>query len=261
MTHFHFRRRRPGPKIAAAALAWLVATGSPAAAASEAPALTLAEFCAVPESAIPDGFLKHTREAYRAGKPLRIVAFGTSSSAGTGAASRGTAYPARLQADLQERFAIPVEVLNTSVGGQSARQMASRLEDDVVSLGPSLVVWQTGTVDAAGHLQLEDFGRALSQGVEMLEKEGIDVVFMNMQYSRRIELLVNYWPYVEMMNAVAAQSGAVLFDRLEMMRHWASAGRLDFDNMPRAERASRAVKLHECIALQLGDMIEKAVRR
>jgi hypothetical protein len=237
-------RRR---QIVAAWVACLVAACSPAAQAAEpTPQAELAAFCAVPENLSDGGFLKHAREAYRAGKPLRIVA---------------NAYPARLQADLQERFAIPVEVVNKSVGGQSARQMASRLEDDVVSLAPSLVIWQTGTVDAAGNLQIEDFGRALSQGVEMLEKEGIDVIFMNMQYSRRIELLVNYWPYVEMMNAVAAQSGAVLFDRLEMMRHWAGEGRLDFDNMPRAERASRAAKLHECIAVQLGDMIEKAVRR
>lgn len=262
MTSFHGVRRRPPRKAIAALVAGVVAALSPAAwAADPPPPAELAQFCAVPDGVIPDGFLKHTRETYRAGKPLRIVAFGTSSSAGTDAASRANAYPARLQANLEERFAIPVEVVNTSVRGQSARQMTSRLEDDVVSLEPSLVIWQTGTVDAAGHLQLEDFGRSLFQGVEMLEKEGIDVVFMNMQYSRRIELLVNYWPYVEMMNAVAAQSGAVLFDRLEMMRHWASEGRLDFDNMPRAERASRAAKLHECIALQLGDMIEKAVRR
>jgi lysophospholipase L1-like esterase len=249
-------------QIAAAMVACLAAVFSPAAQAAEpTPQVELAAFCAVPENLSDGGFLKHTRDAYRAGKPLRIVAFGTSSSTGVGAASRANAYPARLQADLQERFAIPVEVVNKSVGGQSARQMASRLEDDVVSLAPSLVIWQTGTVDAAGNLEIEEFGRSLSQGVEMLEKEGIDVILMNMQYSRRIELLVNYWPYVEMMNAVAAQSGAVLFDRLEMMRHWAGEGRLDFDNMPRAERASRAAKLHECIALQLGNMIEKAVRR
>lgn len=249
-------------QIAAAMVACLAAVFSPAAQAAEpTPQAELAAFCAVPENLSDGGFLKHTRDAYRAGKPLRIVAFGTSSSTGAGAASRANAYPARLQADLQERFAIPVEVVNKSVGGQSARQMASRLEDDVVSLAPSLVIWQTGTVDAAGNLEIEEFGRSLSQGVEILEKEGIDVILMNMQYSRRIELLVNYWPYVEMMNAVAAQSGAVLFDRLEMMRHWAGEGRLDFDNMPRAERASRAAKLHECIALQLGNMIEKAVRR
>lgn len=221
----------------------------------------LRAFCAVPEDLAPDGFLKHTRAAYRAGKPLRVVVLGTSSSAGTGGSARGEPYPARLQADLQRRFALPVDVVNKSLGGQTARQMAARLEDDAASLGPSLVVWQTGTVDAAAHAELEDFGRTLSQGIEMLEKEGIDVILMNMQYSRRIELLVNYGPYVEMMKAVAAQADAPLFDRLEMMRHWAAEGRLDFDNMPRSERASRAVKLHECLALQLGDMIEKAVRR
>ena len=244
-----------------AVIALLAAAPCGAAFAADAPPDDLRSFCAVPENLVAGGFLKHTREAYRSGKPLRIVAFGTSSTAGTGSASRGEAYPVKLQADLQERFGIPAEVINKSVGGQTARQMIGRLEDDVVSFSPSLMIWQTGTVDAAGNVQVEDFGRALSQGIEMLDKEGIDVIFVNMQYSRRIELLVNYAPYVEMMKAAAAQSDAILFDRLEMMRHWAAEGRLDFDNMPRTERASRAVKLHECIALQLGDMIEKAVRR
>jgi len=249
-------RRRVG-LWAALALAALAAA-APRVAAGEASALKA--FCQVPEELSAGGFLKHTRDAYRAGKPLRIVALGTSSSAGAGAA-RGGAYPARLQADLNERFSIPVEVINKSLGGQTARRMATRLEDDVVSLTPSLVIWQTGTVDAAGNVPPDNFARALFQGVEMLEKEGIDVIFMNMQYSRRVELLVNYGPYVEMMKAAAAQSAAVLFDRREMMRHWSVEGRLDFDDLPRAERASRAAKLHECIALQLGDMIEKAVRR
>ena len=93
-------------QIVAAWVACLVAACSPAAQAAEpTPQAELAAFCAVPENLSDGGFLKHAREAYRAGKPLRIVAFGTSSSAGTGAASRANAYPARLQADLQERFA------------------------------------------------------------------------------------------------------------------------------------------------------------
>ncbi|MFN4283724.1 MAG: SGNH/GDSL hydrolase family protein [Alphaproteobacteria bacterium] len=235
---------------------------APAAAdAGVSPASDLRAFCAVPESLSPSVFLKHTRAAYRAGKPLRVVVLGTSSSAGTGGPGRGEPYPARLQTDLQRRFALPVEVVNKSLPGQTARQMAARLEDDAASRSPSLVIWQTGTVDASAHAEVDDFGRALSQGIEILDKEGIDVILMNMQYSRRIELLVNYGPYVEMMKAAASQSDALLFDRLEMMRHWAAEGRLDFDDMPRSERASRAVKLHECLALQLGDMIEKAVRR
>ena len=263
MTIFYVSRSAslPGWRIAGMAVVLMAAFGPSAGAAEATPALELAQFCAVPQTIIPDGFLKHAREAYRAGKRLRIVAFGTSSSAGAGATKSDDSYPARLQADLQERFTVPVEVINKSIGGQSARQMASRLEDDVVSLQPSLVIWQTGTTDSVGSLQVDDFGRALSEGIEMLDKEGIDVILMNMQYARRLGPLVNYRPYLDMMNVVVTQSDAVLFDRIEMMRHWASGGHLDFDNMPRAERASNAVKLHECIAVQMGNIIEKAIRR
>jgi hypothetical protein len=35
---------------------------------------------------------------------------------------------------------------------------------------------------------------------------------------------------------------------------------LDFDNVPRGERSARASRLHRCIAWQLANIIEAAVR-
>ena len=152
-------------------MAWLCASavlafgGSilPSARANDA-SMPLKAFCAIPDELKPVGFLKHTRDSYRAGKPFRIVVIGTSSSAGTGSSARGEAYAARLQDDLEARFTLPVTVMNVSVGGQSARRMAIRLEDDAISKEPTLVIWQTGTVDAARNMEVEDFGQALSQG-------------------------------------------------------------------------------------------------
>lgn len=217
-------------------------------------------FCAVPPDlqakTLP---LRHTRAAHKAGKPLRIVALGTSSTSG-GAAARGDSYPAQLEEELEKRLpGRSVMVINKGVGGQTARKMAERIEDDVLSLQPHLVIWQTGTVDTANNVDPEDFARALSQGIEMLVKEGTDVILMNMQYSRRLELIVNYEPYLEMMTAAAAQSDALLFDRLGMMRYWSESDQLKFENIPRGERAARASRLYHCIAWQLANLIEAAI--
>lgn len=220
------------------------------------------DICAVPpeftEMPVP---LQHTRAALKAGKPIRIVALGTSSTAGTGAATREEAYPAKLQAELSRLLpGANIVVINQGIGGQLARRMVERIEDDAIALEPSLVVWQAGTVDTVNNIDLEEFGQALAQGIDILHKEDIDVVLMNMQYSRRMELLLNYEPYDDMMQAIAAQSDVAVFDRLGIMKYWAYNGRFDYDNVPRSERRQLAAKVHGCLGRLLAEMIHKSVR-
>lgn len=221
-----------------------------------------ADLCAVsPEYLEPIMPLRHTRAQYKAGKPIRIVAFGTSSTAGTGAATRADAYPAKLQEDLSRLLpGAEVVVINKGIGGQSSRQMVDRIEDDVVALEPSLVVWQTGTVDTVNNVDVEEFGKDLAHGIDILHKEDIDVILMNMQYSRRMELVLNYEPYDDMMTDIAAQSDVAVFDRLGIMKYWAYNGRFDYDHVPRSQRRQLAAKVHGCLGRLLADMIHKAVR-
>ena len=221
-----------------------------------------ASICSVPPelqgTTLP---LRHARAQYKAGKTIRIVAFGTSSTAGSGAANRSDAYPAKLQEELAHLLpGAKVVVINQGIGGQSSRQMVDHIEDDVVALEPSLVIWQTGTVDTVNNIDVEEFGNSLSQGIDILHKEDIDVVLMNMQYSRRLELLLNYDPYDDMMSARAAQADVAVFDRLEIMKYWAYSGRFDYDNVPRNERRQLAAKVHGCIGRLLAEMIYKGVR-
>jgi lysophospholipase L1-like esterase len=242
-----------------AAAAVLLPTQADSASSTNAPP---ADLCAVPpEYLTPVMPLRHTRAQYKAGKPIRIVAFGTSSTAGTGAATRADAYPAKLQAELTRLLpGAKVVVINQGIGGQSSRQMVDRIEDDVVALEPSLVIWQTGTVDTVNNVDVEEFGSDLSHGIDILHKEDIDVMLMNMQYSRRMELVLNYQPYDDMMTDIAAQSDVAVFDRLGIMKYWAYNGRFDYDHVPRSERRQLAAKVHGCLGRLLAEMIHKAVR-
>lgn len=251
--------RRPLAVILALGAAGLMMAGEARPAAQTSPPT---DICTVPDEfthmPVP---LRHTLAALKAGKPIRIVAFGTSSTAGTGAATRADAYPARLQADLGTLLpGARIIVINQGIGGQSTRQMVDRIEDDVVALEPNLVIWQTGTVDTVNNVDVEEFGQALSQGIDILHKEDIDVILMNMQYSRRMELLLNYDPYDDMMGAIAAQSDVAVFDRLGIMKYWAYSGRFDYDNVPRNDRKQLAAKVHGCLGQLLAEMIHKAVR-
>jgi acyl-CoA thioesterase-1 len=245
--------------LAMAALAQPSAAQSPPVAGA---ATASADICTVPPEFVSmPAPLRHTRAAFKAGKPIRIVALGTSSTAGTGAATRADAYPAKLQSELSRLLpGAKIVVINQGIGGQSTRQMVDRIEDDVVALEPTLVVWQTGTVDTVNNIDVEEFGHSLSQGIDILRKEDIDVVLMNMQYSRRMELLLNYEPYDDMMGAVAAQSDVAVFDRLGIMKYWAYSGRFDYDNVPRNERRQLAAKVHGCLGRLLAEIVHKSVR-
>jgi lysophospholipase L1-like esterase len=250
--------------VAAAMVLAVAALVQPAASQSRSPAgaSAQADVCAVPPEFVnmPTP-LRHTRAAFKAGKSIRIVALGTSSTAGTGAATRADAYPAKLQSELSRLLpGAKIIVINQGIGGQSTRQMVDRIEDDVVALEPTLVIWQTGTVDTVNNIDVEEFGHAISQGIDILKKEDVDVILMNMQYSRRMELLLNYDPYDDMMGAVAAQSDVAVFDRLGIMKYWAYSGRFDYDNVPRNERRQLAAKVHGCLGRLLAEIVHKAVR-
>src|SRR5882757_882951 len=71
------------------------------------------------------------------GDPIKIVAFGSSSTAGAGASSPDTAYPARLAVEL--RTLLPghaITVVNRGISGEEVVDMLKRLDTDVLAEKP-----------------------------------------------------------------------------------------------------------------------------
>src|SRR6267378_3250761 len=94
------------------------------------------------ESALPK-----VAAAVKSGRPLDILVVGSRSS--TINTSDGSAYPGRLQAMLTEK--LPSVAVNVSVELQvkkSAAEAAAGFVKLVEAKRPTLVIWQTGTVDA-----------------------------------------------------------------------------------------------------------------
>ena len=208
--------------------------------------------CDVPDNLLAtESTLPKTADAIKAGK-LDILVVGSRSSTIT--ASEGSAYPARLQIALKEKLpSIPVNLSVELQPRKSAEEVASSLAKLVEDKKPTLVIWQTGTVDAMRSTDPDDFRGAVDEGVAALQTAGVDVVLMNLQYSPRTETMISAPPYLDNMRAVAQQHDVPLFDRFAMMQHWNEQG--DFDLFSSSHGIDMAKRVHDCIGRALAKFI------
>lgn len=209
--------------------------------------------CEVPDSLLAtDSSLNKVAEAFKTGHPLDILVVGSRSSTIT--ASEGSAYPARLQITLKEKLpSIPVNLSVELQPRKSAEEVASSLAKLVEDKKPTLVIWQTGTVDAMRSTDPDDFRGAVDEGVAALQNAGVDVVLMNLQYSPRTETMISAPPYLDNMRAVAQQHDVPLFDRFAMMQHWNDQG--EFDLFSSSHGIELARRVHDCIGRALAKFI------
>jgi len=136
--------------------------------------------------------------------------------------------------------------------GLSAGALLESLRAGLRAHPYGLVIWQTGTVDAADEVPIGDFYTALTEGAAAVQDAGADLVLVDAQYSRFLEANANLGPYEGAMQAAAIASGALLFHRLDLMRGWAESGALDLEYAAPAERPAVAARLHSCLGQALG---------
>src|SRR5262249_45135989 len=90
--------------------------------------------------------LARMRRLIAAGRPVTIMALGSSSTAGAGASTPAASYPARLEAELRSRFPrVAITVLNRGVNGEEAADMLARFDQAAADDKPDVVLWQVGT--------------------------------------------------------------------------------------------------------------------
>ena len=201
--------------------------------------------------------LPKVADAVKNARPLTILVIGSRSS--TIASSEASAYPARLQAALKEK--LPNVPINLSVELQTAKtaeEVDAALVKLVEAKKPTLVIWQTGTVDAIRSVDPDDFRGAVDEGVVALQNAGADVVLVNLQYSPRTETMTSAPPYLDNMRVVAQQHEVPLFDRFAIMRHWNDAG--DFDLFSTSHGIDLAKRVHACLGRALSKFVIDAAR-
>lgn len=163
--------------------------------------------------------------ALRDRAPVRVVAFGSSSTAGAGATDPAHAYPARLQARLRAALGLPITVLNQGVGGEDADDMLARIQRDAIAGHPQIVIWQVGANAAMRRMDPARFAGFVRDGVDRLRQAGIEVVLMDNQRAPRILASPDHARFDAVLADVAASTpGVTLFSRGRLMDGWAAAG-------------------------------------
>jgi hypothetical protein len=212
-----------------------------------------AQSCDVPDSLLAtDSSLNKVADAVKNGRPLDVLVVGSRSS--TIVSSDSSAYPARLQAALKEK--LPQLAVNLSVEIQAkktAEEAAASLAKLAEAKRPTLVIWQTGTVDAMRSVDPDDFRGAVDEGVVALQNAGADVILMNPQYSPRTETMISLPPYLDNMRAVAQQHDVPLFDRFAIMHQWNDQG--DFDLFSAVHGIDLAMRVHDCLGRALSKFV------
>ena len=217
--------------------------------------------CAVPREILADDpKLKLTGERLRARLPVTIVAIGGASTAGTAAGDGAQfGYPHRLEEALRRRHAgTAITVINKGVPRQTTQEMVARFAKDVVAADPTLVIWETGTVDAVRGNDVDEFADALAQGIAALREHNFDIMLVNMQYNPSTGSVINFEPYLEALRQAADLEDVYLFRRYEIMKYWSEADIFDFVDVPKAQRVQLADRVYRCLAEAMADAIDYA---
>lgn len=233
-------------RLAALALLMPALLGAPAHGASR---------CDVPHELIEDdGEFPATAAAVTRRQPVRIVAIGGASTAGSGASAATASYPMRLQAHLSARLpGHTVTVVNRAMARQTAAEMATQF-GEVLAERPTLVVWETGTVDAVRGVDLDAFTRTLTDGIARLKAGGADVMLVDPQYSPRTLALINLSPYLEAVHMVADATRIDVFNRFDVMHHWTDQGRFDMTAKP-PKLTAEIDAVYDCVGQLLAQII------
>ncbi len=225
----------------------------PAASAAEAQAT---DCPAAPSQALS---LPITRAALREGKPLTIIAFGSSSTEGAGASTPEQSYPAQLERRLRASLpGVVLHVLNRGIGGQEVEEMLARLRRDVLDWAPTLVIWQTGANAVLKGMDPAEFRAALAGGLAQLHAAGVDVVLMDSQRSPRILASPRAPLFDAALQELAADQHLPLFSRAKLMNAWAAAG-VSNDAMLSPDGLHHNDRGYRCIAAALADSIVEAL--
>ncbi len=155
------------------------------------------------------------------GGPLKIVALGSSSTAGAFASSPAASYPARLEIELAVLCpGTEIQVLNRGENGEDVAENLARFDRSVSAEHPDLVLWQVGTNWLMQDRPLEEFNRLVIEGLTRLQSIGAEVVLIDTQYAPVLCSKPDFPAFVKLMTDTAQQFRINMFRRFLIMQYW-----------------------------------------
>ena len=163
--------------------------------------------------------LRGISKAVRLQRNVKVLAIGSSSTAGVGASKPSATYIAKLETTLEGAFkGMDFDVVGRGRSGEEAQGAADRMKQEIEEVKPDLVVWQVGTNDALRHVSLDKFKNCLKTTLAWLAENKIDVVLIDPQYGDALAKDEYYEQVVAALAEVAREARVLLVDRFEAMR-------------------------------------------
>ncbi len=169
--------------------------------------------------------LRSMRRALKENRVVKVLAIGSSSTSGIGASTPFATYPVRLEADLEGQFkGVDVDVVSRGVPGEAGIGACNRMKREVAEIKPDLVIWQVGTNDAMARLDVAEFKTNLTNTLQWLARNHIDVVLIDPQYVERLAMDTHYIRFVAAIEEVAREQRVLLVHRFSAMADLAKQG-------------------------------------
>ncbi len=174
--------------------------------------------------------LARMRRLVAAGRPVTIMALGSSSTAGAGASTPAASYPARLEVELRSRFpGVAITVLNRGVNGEEAGDMLARFDQAAADDKPDVVLWQVGTNSVLREHPIGPIDRLIIEGLARMKTLGTDVVLIDPQFAPKVLAKPDVKSMVSIIAAASTSRGVDLFPRFAVMREWHDAAAIPFE--------------------------------
>ena len=195
-------------------------------------------------------------------RAIKIVAIGSSSTAGAGASSPAANYPSRLEAELTDHFLWnDTTVVNRGVNGEEVPDMLARFDTEVIAEKPDLVIWQTGTNSVLRDHPFDPKATLLHQGVERLKAIHADVILLDPQYAPKVIAKAEAESMVAEIAATAKEENVDVFRRFALMRRWYQNEHMPFDAFVSPDGLHMNDWSYSCLARWLGAAIVEAATR
>lgn len=217
--------------------------------------------CAAPKEFLQLGPVLPRVKALLAGeRPVKIVAIGSSSTAGAGASTPAMNYPSRLEAELRGRFPkSSITVLNRGINGEEARDMLARFDAAVLSERPDLVLWQVGTNAVLRDHAAAGVAPLIHEGLARLKRSGADVILVDPQFAPKVLVKADAEKMVRLIGMEAKVSDVGLFQRFAIMRHWHESEGIPFATILSPDELHMNDWSYGCVARVLAEAIGNAV--
>lgn len=184
-------------------------------------------------------------------KPPRILAIGSSSTAGVGASASRFTYPAQLQTDLAAAWGSAADVVNAGIGGETAVTTVARLKAVVKTDKPDLVIWQVGANDALTDLDEPLFRKLLKDGVAAAQNAKVALILLDPQLFPGVKNIARYERFVQIIREVGEETRTPVFSRYALMKDWSDVSPGVLRTMLSKDSFHMSDRGYECLARRL----------